>query len=485
MQPLLSIVISVYNAEITIRKAIASILTQKFDDWEIILVNDGSTDSCPQIIDDYAKSDTRIKAFHKKNEGPYSGFNLGIEKAIGKYITFMGADDTYEQDALQIIANQAAEYNYDMIFILLNIIECDDEQNIIKISERQSLPQKWENGMKITNKKDVQSFWIIFLYNKIIANNTNVYKASIIKKYKYRAIRYGEDHFLNIDLADEICSVSCNPKPIYNNFIYVNNNSLNISINKYHVHAHAMFNEYYIKYKELLTKWNLNNDHTYFMMLSEIQVHHYLIAILSQIFAPNNSHTPKENIDIVTGYYDDIIFETANNLNYLDKIDNQFFNIIGNITLQNKISSDFDNPIYRMFTALNNTTISFDRMKSEITHSLLDYSNPYRIGFEVYKTLSTQFIKIANAELLDYLQTEQIARKWLFTGNFEQALDTTIQLFNSKISTPEQYVILARCGYHLGLTEDAKNAVETGLQLFPNYPRLEELQNIINTERNE
>ncbi|MCL1986833.1 MAG: hypothetical protein FWG64_02545, partial [Firmicutes bacterium] len=100
-------------------------------------------------------------------------------------------------------------------------------------------------------------------------------------------------------------------------------------------------------------------------------------------------------------------------------------------------------------------------------------------------TLSQKHTYIADYELLNYIQTEQTARKQLFTGNFEQALDTTIQLFNSKISTPEQYVILTLCGYHLGLTEDAQNAVETGLQLFPNYPRLEELQNIINTERNE
>ncbi|MCL1989201.1 MAG: glycosyltransferase family 2 protein [Firmicutes bacterium] len=485
MQPLLSIVISVYNAEITIKKAITSILTQKFDDWEIILVNDGSTDSCPQIIDDYAKSDTRIKAFHKQNEGPYSGFNLGIEKAIGKYITFMGADDTYELDALQIIANQATEYDYDIICILLNILQSeDDEQNITKILERQVLPQKWENGIKITNKKDFQSFWLIFLYDNIISNNMNVYKASIIKKYKYRAIKYGEDTLFNIDLADDICSVSCHPKPIYNYFYYVNNERLNISMNKYHANSHTILNECYIKCKELLIKWHLNND-TNITTISERRIVHNLPELVHRLYAPNNPNTPEQNIDIVTGYYDDIVFETANHLNWLDKVDNLLFSTIGVIIKENQLKNNFGNPVVRMIVAINNKTISVDEIKLEIANGLLDCCNPYRIGFEAYKTLSTKHTQIADSELLAYLETEQTARKLLFTGNLEQSLDTVIQLFNSKISTPEQYVILALCGYHLGLTEDAKNAVETGLQNFPNYPRLEELQNIINTERRE
>ena len=218
----------------------------------------------------------------------------------------------------------------------------------------------------------------------------------------------------------------------------------------------------------------------------------HLMSNVSLIFAFNNKNTPTQNIEEIIGYYDDIIVETAsifdaltNYNNSFPTIDNLIFKNIETILQNNELPSEFDNPIVRIITAINSTTMSIDEIKLEISNGLLDYRNPYRIGFETYKTLSQKHTYIADYELLNYIQTEQTARKQLFTGNFEQALDTTIQLFNSKISTPEQYVILTLCGYHLGLTEDAQNAVETGLQLFPNYPRLEELQNIINTERNE
>jgi len=202
------------------------------------------------------------------------------------------------------------------------------------------------------------------------------------------------------------------------------------------------------------------------------------------LLAFNAPKDPAKKIDIVTNYYDDIILEAAILTENLSNVDNRVFNTIGNIIQSSELPTDFDNPVVRMFTALNNTTISFDEIKSEIAHSLLDYRNPYRIGFETYKTLSVEHTQIDNANLIDYLETERTARQLLFTGNFEQALNKVIELFNSPFSTPEQYVTLALCGYNLGLLEDAKNAVETGLASFPNYGRLEDLLDIINAERN-
>ncbi|MCL1988387.1 MAG: hypothetical protein FWG64_10540 [Firmicutes bacterium] len=189
-------------------------------------------------------------------------------------------------------------------------------------------------------------------------------------------------------------------------------------------------------------------------------------------------------IDIVTNYCDDITLKAAILTENLPNVDNWIFNTIGNIIQSSELPNDFDNPVARMFTALNNTAISFDEIKSEITHSLLDYRNPYMIGFETYKNLSVEHTQIANADLIAYLETERTARQLLFTGNFEQAINKVIELFNSPYSTPEQYVTLALCGYNLGLLEDAKNTLETGLANFPNYGRLENLLDIINAERN-
>ncbi|MCL1988390.1 MAG: glycosyltransferase [Firmicutes bacterium] len=478
MQPLLSIVIPIYNNEMTLRKMVDSILMQKIDDWELLLINDGSTDSCAKIIDDYAKVDNRIQAFHKENGGTYSGFNFGLEKASGKYLIFAGADDTFEPTAFDIIKIQADEYEYDIIFIHCSVHGCDNEQNII---EPNISPYTVTFPIKIIGKQNVEKNWIEFMNLNLVSGPTNAYKSSIIKKYKFRENTHMADQFMNMLIADDLTSASCYPKSIYNSFIYtlIQNENVNIGLGKFHANDFELFNEQYVILKNLFVKWNISEI---VPIIATSIIDNLQNLQLKIIYAFNNKNTPTQNIDLITGYYNDIIFECATISNQVANVDNVIFNEIIAIMQNNEISSNFDNPVVKMFTALNNTTISFDEIKSEITHSLLDYRNPYRIGFETYKTLSAKHTQIANADLIAYLETERTARQLLFTGNFEQALNKVIELFNSPYSTPEQYVTLALCGYNLGLLEDAKNAVETGLTNFPNYGRLENLLDVINAE---
>lgn len=93
-----SIIIPIYNAETTIKHCIDSILKQEYRDFELLLVNDGSTDNSKNICDEYAQKDSRIKVFHKPNGGVSSTRNLGIKNAIGEWITFIDADDYIEED---------------------------------------------------------------------------------------------------------------------------------------------------------------------------------------------------------------------------------------------------------------------------------------------------------------------------------------------------------------------------------------------------
>lgn len=90
---LLSIVVPVYDVEQYLPRCIDSILEQTFTDFELILVNDGSTDNCPIICDEYADKDDRIKVIHKENGGLSDARNTGINKASGKYISFIDSDD--------------------------------------------------------------------------------------------------------------------------------------------------------------------------------------------------------------------------------------------------------------------------------------------------------------------------------------------------------------------------------------------------------
>ena len=87
--PAISIIIPVYNAEKYLRRCIDSVLSQSFTDFELILVDDGSTDSSPQICDEYASQDSRVKVIHKANGGVSAARNDGLDIAKGEYVTFI------------------------------------------------------------------------------------------------------------------------------------------------------------------------------------------------------------------------------------------------------------------------------------------------------------------------------------------------------------------------------------------------------------
>ena len=88
-----SIVIPIYKVEKYLRPCIDSVLQQTFRDFELILVDDGSPDSCPQICDEYAAKDARVKVVHKINGGQASARNAGLEVAQGDYVCYVDSDD--------------------------------------------------------------------------------------------------------------------------------------------------------------------------------------------------------------------------------------------------------------------------------------------------------------------------------------------------------------------------------------------------------
>lgn len=98
---MISIIIPVYNSEKFLNRCIDSILSQTYSDFEIILVDDGSSDSSGDICDGYARADKRIKAFHKSNGGVSSARNFGLGKANGEWVTFIDADDYVSQFLLE------------------------------------------------------------------------------------------------------------------------------------------------------------------------------------------------------------------------------------------------------------------------------------------------------------------------------------------------------------------------------------------------
>lgn len=113
--PLVSIVIPIYNVEEYLDRCILSVVNQSYREMEIILVDDGSPDRCPQMCDDWAQKDTRIKVIHKENAGLGFARNTGIEHATGAYIFFFDSDDYVEPNTVEACVRIAMDNNADIV----------------------------------------------------------------------------------------------------------------------------------------------------------------------------------------------------------------------------------------------------------------------------------------------------------------------------------------------------------------------------------
>ena len=111
--PKISIIVPVYKAENVLAKCADSVLAQTFDDWELLLIDDGSPDGSGALCDDYAGQDDRVRVFHKTNGGVSSARNLGMEGARGDYILFIDADDWIEPNTCKTLLKALEEAEAD------------------------------------------------------------------------------------------------------------------------------------------------------------------------------------------------------------------------------------------------------------------------------------------------------------------------------------------------------------------------------------
>ena len=110
-----SIIIPAYNAEKYIKRCIDSLIGQTYKNIEVLIVDDGSTDNTPKILDDIANNDKRIVVIHKQNGGVSLARNIAIEKATGKYIMFTDSDDWLENDMVEKMLNKATSTSCDIV----------------------------------------------------------------------------------------------------------------------------------------------------------------------------------------------------------------------------------------------------------------------------------------------------------------------------------------------------------------------------------
>lgn len=193
--PLISLIIPIYNSEKYLFRCLDSILSQSFTDFEVLLIDDGSTDKSGDICDNYTKKDFRIKVFHKKNGGVSSARNLGLDNAIGEYVTFIDSDDWIDKDFLNnlfITANFRAD-------LVVGEIQYNNKYNTVVT----------DNSIVIIDK-------LMYLKNLFISGFTSVcnimFKRTFVKNInlRFEPIRYSEDFIFSIKaicLAEQIVYV--------------------------------------------------------------------------------------------------------------------------------------------------------------------------------------------------------------------------------------------------------------------------------------
>ncbi|MCI6647431.1 MAG: glycosyltransferase [Oscillospiraceae bacterium] len=115
MQPAVSIIVPVYNAETTLRHCVDSILSQEFTDFELLLVDDGSQDSSGSICEEYAGRDARVRVIHQENSGVSAARNNALDRARGEYLQFLDSDDWITPDATRLLVRTAREHQCDLV----------------------------------------------------------------------------------------------------------------------------------------------------------------------------------------------------------------------------------------------------------------------------------------------------------------------------------------------------------------------------------
>ena len=215
----LSIVALVYNLEKYLPRCLESLVNQTLQEIEILCVNDGSTDSAPQIIEEYAqKYPNKIKVFHKENGGEFTTRNYGLERAQGEYVTFVDTDDYVELTWAEKLYNSAKENDADIAVCGFERIDLKTNKVVGKDMTR------YGKTTKIVNPNDD---FVIYInpstWNKI-------YKTEVVKEFSFLPFRGFNDTIFLITTYTKVKRISLIPDVLYHYYLRYDSQIHNINI---------------------------------------------------------------------------------------------------------------------------------------------------------------------------------------------------------------------------------------------------------------
>lgn len=216
MDELISVIVPVYNVEQYLEKCVDSIINQTYKNLEIILIDDGSTDSSGQLCDHLAQKDSRIVVYHKENGGVSSARNLGLDKAQGDYIGFIDSDDYIDPDMYEFLYNDLKKYNVDISMCDLYHVYANKKDEQVDVIERY-----------IINASDAINLVLNGKFSAVTPGN-KLYKKNLFYEVRYDLnISVAEDALMIIKLLGKsgLLSISTEKKYYY----YHRSNSLTTS----------------------------------------------------------------------------------------------------------------------------------------------------------------------------------------------------------------------------------------------------------------
>lgn len=208
MEQLVSIIVPVYNAEKYLKRCVDSILVQDYPNFELILMDDGSTDASGRICDDYAGQDGRVRVVHKENTGVSDTRNQALEMAKGVYVQFLDSDDWIVPEATRLLVQTMEKYDCDMVISDFYRVSGERLAQKGDIEENRVLTRQEFAACMIENPAD---FYYGVLWNKL-------YKREIIEANRIRmdiSISWCEDFLFNLEYIRHASSFYALQVPIY------------------------------------------------------------------------------------------------------------------------------------------------------------------------------------------------------------------------------------------------------------------------------
>ena len=201
-----SIILPVYNSEKFIAKTIDSVLNQNYNNYELIIIDDGSTDDSTNICEQYAKNNEKIKFFKRTNNGVSKTRNFGLDKASGTYIMFIDSDDLYESNSIKTMVANIESKEVDLVSCSYSNFDLSNNKFLI---EDTLVTSKFNEYLEKTQKN--------YLFNQIW---NKIYKSDIIKANKIffdDSISIAEDLKFNIEYIKR-CNSFCHINEVLYNY---------------------------------------------------------------------------------------------------------------------------------------------------------------------------------------------------------------------------------------------------------------------------